>query len=969
MKLTLLFLLTFLVLSLAGQDHVVSEVLGHSQLLKVQNEYDVHFYEINLHVNVTSNSIDGYVEIQGETTQNAVSQIVLNFYDHMAVDSIVEANQLLTFQHSNDLLTVDLSQPHNAGDNFGFRVFYHGLPMQSGLSGYGLIFTSFNGQQLIYSYNWPYYASTWLPCKDHPSDKADSVRLLITVPDNYLAASNGVLAATNVVTGNQKQFVWETRYPISPYHVSINIYPFDSINSSYNSAVSGNIPLAFYLFPNHTAGAQPQLETVSPKILEAYESNYGPFPFAEEKYGICESVISGGMEHQTILTMNYPSFFSTVVVHESAHEYFGNMISISDWGHIWLSEGFATYSEAIYEEYWNGPAAYLQKIRQDMAGSGEGTIYVSDPSTPGNIIPYSLVYLKASVVVHMLRYIMGDEEFFRMLHDYVITSPFRYANIDTEQFRAFCETYYGGDLSWFFDQWIYGDGKMSGEYYLDWNSTGDTLLFKIRSVPSTSSSTTYHSMPVPVRFTTMGGQLNDTLWVDSSATARSYYFADSSNFNIQIDPDSRILIRAFDRVTRPKITEALLRQNALYVEWQPFFDFTEYELRVYRESSPGMFEQIATQPVTGFNASFTPGQPGTYGFAVMAIQNGHTTGLSGIVSVHYTTFPMDQGILVIDETRNGNGSNMLAPTDAAVDAFYDSLLMGYPHQQLDVLSENRAPTVLDFAPYSLIVWHHDVLNSSFISESEQELESYLLAGGKVLFSGMRYLNQVDSDFRSQYLGIQSVLLNSSADFAGATGSGNLPVLPVDSSKITLPFYNSRLPNAMVFDTTTTSQALYRFQSASGDPLFHQKPCGVLSGGTSQPAAISLGFPLYFIERDSARVFMEQALQTLGITVGIGPATGAGGPANPLLLEAYPNPFNPSTTLRFDLNRSGKVTILIYDILGQKVRELFSGRLQAGRHEMKWDGLSGEGVPVGSGIFFVQLHMENGQKAIKLILQR
>lgn len=458
---------------------VLSQSLNaHYYVLPEQYYYDVKFYDISLQVDVDAEFIAGYTKIEGEILHDGTAEIVLNFYDNMVVDSIRYQGQNLAFTHADNVLNAILPQALNTGAFFSLAVFYHGNPITEPPFSSGLNFTTYNGQKLVYSYSWPYFANTFFPCKDHPSDKADSARIAITIPDIYQVACNGSLAATNILPGNQIQYVWETHYPLTPYHISINIYPFDRIQSSYNSPVSGPIDLEYYLFPNHTGAGEPQLDAVVPKILEAFENRFGAFPFPNDKYGICESVISGGMEHQTILTMNYPSFFSDIVVHESGHEWFGNMIAIADWGDIWLSEGFATYSEAIYQEYWNGPAAYQQEINQNMAGSGSGIIYISDPSNPSNIIPYGLVYLKASVVLHMLRYVMGDALFFQMLHDYVTTSPFRYKNINTEQFREFCEGYYGSDLNWFFQQWIYEGGKMDGEYYYYWNAGADSLIFK-----------------------------------------------------------------------------------------------------------------------------------------------------------------------------------------------------------------------------------------------------------------------------------------------------------------------------------------------------------------------------------------------------------------------------------------------------------------------------------------------------------
>lgn len=948
-------------------------VLPHPYLLPEQLYYDVKFYGLTLRVDLAGQFIEGETIVAGEIVQNGTAQIVLNLYDNMAVDSVTSQGQSLAFTHAGNLLSVDLPFPLNAGELFSLTIRYSGNPVTAPPFSSGLNFTAYLGQPLVTSYNWPYFANTFFPCKDHPSDKADSARIAIIVPDNFKVASNGTLSAVNPLPGNQTEYVWESHYPLTPYHISINIYPFDRIQSQYNSPFSGPIPLEYYLFPNHTAAAQAQLENLVPRIFEAFEARYGAFPFPGDKYGIVEALISGGMEHQTILTMNYPSFFSDVVVHESAHEYFGNMISISDWAHIWLSEGFATYSEAIFLEYWNGPSAYQAEINAHLAGAGSGAIYVSDPSNPANIIPYNLVYLKASAVLHMLRFVMGDGAFFQMLHDYVTVSPYRYKNIDTEQFRAFCENYYGGDLGWFFEQWIYREGKMAGEYYYYWNDSADSLVFRVHSVPSEPLSRTYHAMPTPVRFSAGGTQFRDTLWVDSLTLVRKYAFSDTANLTIQFDPDNKLLKGSFTYLDHPRLESAFLQQNAIHLAWKPFFDYTEYQVYVWKKETGGNYLFVDSTAVTGVSHSFTPAWSGTYRVGVAGLQNGRKTAMSNFWEVNYTTFPLDQGILIVDETRNGNGSNMLSPTDEAVDVFYDSLLAGIPYQQLDLISENRAPDVFDLAPYSLVLWHHDVPHPTRLAETESALRPYLEAGGKIIFSGMSFLQNLSPGFAEQFLGYSQYLTIGAADFTGAAGSFGFNDLALDTSKITIPNYNHKLRNVTVFDTSATTRTLFRYISESGNPTYHLKSCGALAPtvfDTTRYAAITLGLPLYFIQTDSARAFVLRALEVLDVSLGIDNETpAASAPRYFELLNCYPNPFNPSTVISYQLLAFSEVELTVYNLLGQKVRSLYAGKLPAGMHRMEWNGRNHAGERLGSGVFFVNLRAGGQQQTVKVVLLR
>lgn len=940
-------------------------------LLPEQRHYDVSFYNINLTLHLDNNSIQGNVNIEGEIVHDQTTAIILNFFDQMTVDSVKMHYLPLNFVHSNDLLTISLPHSLNAGERFSLTVYYHGFPMLTTPSGYGLIFTTYNNEKLVYSYHWPYYANSYLPCKDHPSDKADSLRLAITVPAAYQVAANGVLDSLLTLPDNMVQFIWKSHYPLTPYHISINVHPFVEIQQVYASPISGNIPLLYFLFPNHSSAAQVQLNAMVPKILQAFETKYGSFPFPTEKYGICESVISGGMEHQTILTMNYPSFFSDIVVHESAHEYFGNMISIADWGHIWLSEGFATYSEAIYREYWEGETGYNQEIIQHMAGAGNGMIYVTDPSSPNNIIPYNLVYLKASAVLHMLRYVMRDSLFFRMLQDYVTISPFRYKNIDTEQFCDFCESYYGDDLSWFFQQWIYGDGKMAARYYYYRNDGSDSLILKYRSVSSTTNGT-YHSMPVPLTISATGFQLIDTLWIDSLNRTRVYPLLDTTNLTLQFDPDNKILKGNFSYLNRPEFVKVAIQPDSdnIRAEWEPFFDFSDYQLYIWKKDTGGSFTLLDSLNVHGLRKSITPPVMGTYRLALRAVKGNHRTDLSEFKEINFSTFPMNQGILLVDETRNGNGTHMLLPTDQAVDSFYHNLLSEYTFTEFDVINEGCAPSLLDLGDYALVIWHHDVNYQTVVAEIQSEIGTYLTAGGKMIFSGMNYLNNFSPDFRSEYLGITQYDMNSSWDFIGASGSSGFPDLPLDTSKITFPLYNHKLPNVMIFDTTSGTESIYLYQSSGVNPQYHLKPTGVRSRSpknTSVLSAFSLGLPLYFMNQDSAREFIRKAIADFGITVNIDKKKLVA-IDDFEIYPNYPNPFNPSTKILFRLNKLTHVDIFIYNLLGERISSLYRGSLPGGLHEVEWDGRNEEGVLQASGIYFVKIKAGSHYKTIKIILQ-
>jgi aminopeptidase N len=423
-----------------------------------------------------------------------------------------------------------------------FAVYYHGVPVLAG--GFkGLRYETHNGNQLIIAtLSTPYLAHTWWPCKDGTLDKADSLYMDITIADTLIAGipvigvSNGVLSGVESFD-NKKKFKWRHRYPIVPYYVMIAISNYVEFQQDYNNGVD-SFPLIYYVFESDLSSAQAGVSQL-PEVFDLFTDLFGPYPFADEKYGMTQLGYYGGIENQTNTIINNMStgWFGTTV-HELAHMWFADMITCETWHHGWLNEGFATYSTALWIEHSQGESAFKDylEVREYF---NSGTVYLQDIDDPFNIFQ-SIIYNKGAWVLNMLRGVLGDEVFFEAMHTYATSPEFEFKNATTEQFQAVVEEVSDMNLDYFFEQWIYEERYPDYEYNYEYNSGNGILSVSINQVQSLSWLAVY-TMPVQLRIYFIDG--TDSL-VTVFNDQREQYFSFDLNKEVvdfEFDPDNWIL--------------------------------------------------------------------------------------------------------------------------------------------------------------------------------------------------------------------------------------------------------------------------------------------------------------------------------------------------------------------------------------------------------------------------------------------
>ncbi len=554
MKLTLLSLL-FSVLALATfaqeQDGATLCALGKAQYFgqirqnpKARVAYpgdetiDVTYYKLNLNLTYAPKSLSGAVTI-GFKAKSNITTCKLDLNAVLTTDSVKLNNQKLSFVQANKQLIITFSNSVLDNTNTSLTVYYHGVPPATGLGSFAFTTINANKSQAIWSLSEPYGASDWFPCKDNPADKADSSDVWITAPAYFVSVSNGVLE--KIITNNDgtKTYRWRNRYPIANYLISIACSNYAQYNNYFKYSATDSMLVSHYVQPDNLTNDNKAILDKTVTLLQLFTNKYGPYPFLKEKYGHAEFGVGGGMEHQTCTSLGVYS--ASLIAHELSHQWFGDKITCQNWAHIWLNEGFATYGEALWTESQDGAIGYQAVIAGKMANARKaiGSVYVQNTSSENEIFNYNRTYSKGATILAMLRGIVGDVVFFKILKAYT-ASKSAYGNATTEDFQAVAEAVYGQPLNYFFKQWVYGESYP--KYVFDYTISSKNGLNVVTTTIKQSANTlpTFFTMPIQLKIKTTAG---DTLITVFNDKAEQSFVLELKNTvqTVIFDPNNLIL--------------------------------------------------------------------------------------------------------------------------------------------------------------------------------------------------------------------------------------------------------------------------------------------------------------------------------------------------------------------------------------------------------------------------------------------
>ncbi len=456
--------------------------------------YDVKFYDLHVTIDDQEKSIEQSSNTIHFLALADFSTFQIDLASNMQITCIEFEGDSLQFTRNFDAVFVNFNRKIFMNENNKITVHYWGYPKEAKNPPWDGGFswqTDENNKPWIGVSCQGIGASLWWPCKDHQSDKPDSMLITISARDPLKIISNGNLIEENIVWNSyysswMNVSKWFVSYPISNYNVTVNIGDYTHIEDYYVS-VNDTLQLDYYVLSGYKSQALKHFVQVKP-MIKCFENYFGAYPYTNDGYALIQTPYLG-MEHQSAISYGnnfLPGYygnidfidsldFDYIIIHESGHEWWGNSITTNDIADMWVHEGFCTYSEALYVECIYGYEKMLSYVNNQKK-------YVkNDKPILGN---YNLnnagssdMYYKASLMLHTLRTVIDDDSlWFKIIYE--IANNFKYQTIDGDEIINYVEQKSGKELSSFFNQYLKQNKIPVFEYSLQKNGRGTTLIFK-----------------------------------------------------------------------------------------------------------------------------------------------------------------------------------------------------------------------------------------------------------------------------------------------------------------------------------------------------------------------------------------------------------------------------------------------------------------------------------------------------------
>jgi aminopeptidase N len=546
----LLVLFLFNSIAIPAQQPAAQQTAPPVQYPRSHN-YDVQHYRIEATFDWQEKSISGTTTITFKPFTNDVKEVEVDA-GNMTIKTVTLDNGApLTFRYvNNEKLYVTLDKTYTTNSVVAVRIAYKAIPKD----GQGLTFitpteTEKTRPYQIWSQGEARTNHYWFPCYDAPNDKATS-ELIATVEDRFQVISNGVLISETANRANKtKTYHWKMDQPFSSYLISLVVGEYAEVRDRFKT-----VPVSSFVYKNQQADAHVSLGKL-PQMVAFFSERLG-YDFPYKKYAqIMVRDFPGAMENITATTMTDTAVHDarahldvssdSIVAHELAHSWFGDLLTCREWAEIWLNESFATFMEAAWTEHDKGKDEYLYEMYNNQQAyfqawnSGTRRPIVTKLYSDPDALFDTYAYPRGGAVVNMIRYVLGDEAFWKAMNTYL--KKYAYQNVETQQLVATIEEATGQNLQWFIDEWVYKMGHPEFDITSSYDDSAKKVTLNVKQTQKPDEERKWYpsvdvfTMPVDIAITTAAGEKVHRVLIDQKEEIFTF------------PADSKPLIINFDR--------------------------------------------------------------------------------------------------------------------------------------------------------------------------------------------------------------------------------------------------------------------------------------------------------------------------------------------------------------------------------------------------------------------------------------
>lgn len=580
----------FTFLFLLALSHSYSQNTSPKHSFDVLN-YKLYFNIYNCFKTPFPKSFNATNEIyfRVDSTLNTIRLNAVN--TSLVIDSVKLPNGTsLNFTHSNNFVTITLDRTYNVNELITVKIFYRHNHIADNA------FYVANG--MVFTDNPPEGARKWFPCWDKPSDKA-KVDVTVKVPLNVRLGSNGRLA-DSTLTGDTIYYHWISRDPVATYLVVLTGKVNYNMDIKYWHKLSNpadSIPTLFYF--NAGENINPVKNIVN-NLLDYFSLHFGDYPFEKNGFAAIQGGSGfqwAGMENQTLISLCANCWTENLVVHEFAHQWFGDLVTCGTWADVWLNESFATYMEAFWRERTGGYSGYKTNINSKAASyfSNNSGFPIYNPQW-ANITPhidslyhYGIIYCKGACVLHLLRYTIGDSLFFASLKSYATDSvSFKYQSAVTADFITKVNSVSGQNLNWFFDAWLNQPNHPVYQNSYTINNLGGGNYGANFLVKQIQTNAGFFPIPVTVKIN-FTNSTDTTIRVMNNLNNQMFNFTfNKQPSSVQFDPANEIILKVATTIGVKEIASEVPDKYELGQNYpNPFNSMTNVKFKMQK---PGTAE-------------------------------------------------------------------------------------------------------------------------------------------------------------------------------------------------------------------------------------------------------------------------------------------------------------------------------------------------------------------------------------------